>query len=63
MTFLAVGPSYIKEVAALNTPVLIAIIVSCVVFVLFAGLLFMFCRCKRNQHKKGSGKDYEMESA
>ncbi|XP_069704105.1 hemicentin-1 isoform X7 [Periplaneta americana] len=57
-----IGSSYIKEAAALTTPTLIAIIVSCVVFVLFAGLLFMFCRCKRNQHKKGSGKDYEMES-
>jgi echinoid protein len=62
LTSIPVGASYIKEAAAINTPILIAIIVSCVVFLLFAGLLVMFCRCKRKQHKKGSGKDYEMES-
>lgn len=45
------------------TPTLIAIIVSCIVFTLFAGLLLMFCRCKRNQSKKSAAaKDYEMDS-
>lgn len=45
------------------TPTLIAIIVSCIVFALFTGLLLMFCRCKRNQSKKGAQvKDYEMDS-
>lgn len=45
------------------TPTLIAIVVSCIVFTLFAGLLLMFCRCKRNQSKKGvTVKDYEMDS-
>lgn len=45
------------------TPTLIAIVVSCIVFALFAGLLLMFCRCKRNQSKKGATvKDYEMDS-
>ncbi|XP_077286250.1 hemicentin protein echinoid isoform X2 [Arctopsyche grandis] len=57
-----IGPSYIKEASALATPTLIAIIVSCIVFILFIGLLLMFCRCKRNQTKKQNTKDYEMES-
>jgi echinoid protein len=44
-------------------PTLIAIIVSCIVFALFIGLLLMFCRCKRKQIKKGvQGKDYEMDA-
>lgn len=47
----------------LATPTLIAIIVSCIVFSLFVVLLFMFCRCKRNQSKKSAAaKDYEMDS-
>lgn len=47
----------------MGTPTLIAIIVSCVVFALFIGLLLMFCRCKRNQSKKSAtAKDYEMDS-
>jgi len=34
-----------------------------VVFALFAGLILMFCRCKRNQSKKSAAaKDYEMDS-
>lgn len=57
-----VGPAYVKEAAALATPTLIAIVVSCIVFVLFVGLLLMFCRCKRNQSKKSEAKDYEMDS-
>lgn len=56
------GPAYVKEAAALATPTLIAIVVSCIVFVLFVGLLLMFCRCKRNQSKKSEAKDYEMDS-
>ena len=45
------------------TPTLIAIVVSCVVFALFVGLLLMFCRCKRKHTKKSSTtKDYEMDS-
>lgn len=59
----AVGRPYIAEANALATPTLIAIIVSCIVFALFAGLLLMFCRCKRNQSKKSAAaKDYEMDS-
>lgn len=59
----SVGGSYVAEASAIATPTLIAIIVSCIVFALFAGLLLMFCRCKRNQSKKGSQvKDYEMDS-
>lgn len=58
-----VGRPYIAEANALATPTLIAIIVSCVVFALFAGLILMFCRCKRNQSKKSAAaKDYEMDS-
>ncbi|XP_037928316.1 titin [Teleopsis dalmanni] len=58
-----IGRTYIAEAAALATPTLIAIIVSCIVFALFVGLLLMFCRCKRNQSKKSAAvKDYEMDS-
>ncbi|XP_017152155.1 Down syndrome cell adhesion molecule-like protein Dscam2 isoform X1 [Drosophila miranda] len=58
-----IGRPYIAEASALATPTLIAIIVSCIVFALFAGLLLMFCRCKRNQSKKSAAaKDYEMDS-
>lgn len=61
--FFTVGPAYIAEASALATPTLIAIIVSCIVFALFVGLLLMFCRCKRKQSKKGvQAKDYEMDS-
>jgi len=59
----AVGPSYIKEASVLATPTLIAIVVSCIVFVLFLGLLFTFCRCKRHNNKKAGGKNYEMNSS
>ncbi|GBP64765.1 Basement membrane-specific heparan sulfate proteoglycan core protein [Eumeta japonica] len=57
-----IGPAYIKEASALTTPTLVAIVVSCLVFLLFLSLLFIFCRCKRNESKKHSSKDYEMES-
>lgn len=60
---LLVGPSTVKEASALQTPTVIAIVVSCIVFVLFVGLLLMFCRCKKNQTKKNtSTKDYDMDS-
>ncbi|RZC38352.1 I-set and/or fn3 domain containing protein [Asbolus verrucosus] len=59
---LTVGSAYIREASALATPTLIAIVVSCIVFVLFVGLLLIFCRCKRNQSKKSQAKDYEMDS-
>ncbi|XP_075224340.1 hemicentin protein echinoid isoform X2 [Lycorma delicatula] len=59
----AESPSKIKEASALATPTLVAIIVSCVVFVLFIGLLFVYCRCRRVQGKKAGGKDYEMETS
>lgn len=40
-----------------------AIVVSCIVFALFIGLLLMFCRCKKKQTKKSvQAKDYEMDS-
>ncbi|XP_039283804.1 hemicentin-1 isoform X1 [Nilaparvata lugens] len=58
-----IGPSYIKEASTLATPTLVAIVVSCVVFVLFIGLLFVYCRCRRVQGKKANGKDYEMETS
>lgn len=59
----SVGQNYIAEASAIATPTLIAIIVSVIVFALFIGLVLMFCRCKRNQTKKGTQvKDYEMDS-
>lgn len=56
-----IGPSYIKEASALTTATLIAIIVSGIVFLLFSVLLFIFCRCKKNENKKHNSKDYEMD--
>ncbi|KAL3269824.1 hypothetical protein HHI36_008882 [Cryptolaemus montrouzieri] len=56
------GSAYIREASALATPTLIAIVISCIVFVLFVGLLLLFCRCKRNQSKKTEAKDYETDS-
>ncbi|CAG9798116.1 unnamed protein product [Chironomus riparius] len=58
-----IGPSYIQDVASINMPTLVAIVVSCIVFALFIGLLLMFCRCKKKQTKKSvQAKDYEMDS-
>lgn len=56
-----VGPSFVPQSSSLATPTLIAIIVSCIVFVLFVGLLVMFCRCKKQGMKKEVSKEYEME--
>lgn len=56
------GYSHIHEASSLTTPTVVAIIVSCIVFLLFVGLLLVFCRCKRNQSKKHHSKDYEMDS-
>lgn len=57
---LAVGPSYIAQAGALATPTLIALVVSGAVFLLFAALLLLFCRCRRKHATKA--KDYEMDS-
>lgn len=57
---MAVGPSYIAQAGALATPTLIALVVSGAVFLLFAALLLLFCRCRRKHATKA--KDYEMDS-
>ncbi|XP_039751706.1 hemicentin-2 [Pararge aegeria] len=57
-----IGTSYTKEAVTLTTATVVAIIVSCLVFLLFLSLLFIFCRCKRNENKKDTSKDYEMDS-
>ena len=58
--FLTVGPSYIAQAGSLGTPTLIALIVSGAVFLLFAALLLLFCRCRRKHATKA--KDYEMDT-
>lgn len=58
--FCSVGPSYIAQAGALATPTLIALVVSGAVFLLFAALLLLFCRCRRKHATKA--KDYEMDS-
>ncbi|XP_043801693.1 hemicentin-2 isoform X3 [Apis laboriosa] len=55
-----IGPSYIAQAGALATPTLIALVVSGAVFLLFAALLLLFCRCRRKHATKA--KDYEMDS-
>ncbi|KAK0178706.1 hypothetical protein PV327_007569 [Microctonus hyperodae] len=55
-----IGPSYIAQAGALATPTLIALVVSGAVFLLFAALLLLFCRCRRKHAAKA--KDYEMDS-
>ncbi|XP_063621729.1 hemicentin-2 [Cydia splendana] len=57
-----IGPPYIKEASSFSTATLVAILISCLVFLLFLSLLFVFCRCKRNENKKETAKDYEMDS-
>lgn len=54
----------LREASALTTPTLIAIIVTCALFLLSAGLLLVFCRCRRAQHGKKAqqAKDLEMDS-
>ncbi|XP_050294369.1 cell adhesion molecule DSCAM-like isoform X2 [Anthonomus grandis grandis] len=54
----------LREASALSTPTLIAIIVTCALFLISAGLLAVFCRCKRAQHSKKAQqtKDPEMDS-
>ncbi|XP_046591398.1 hemicentin-2 isoform X1 [Neodiprion lecontei] len=54
------GPSYIAQSGTLATPTLIALVVSGAVFLLFAALLLLFCRCRRKHAAKA--KDYEMDS-
>lgn len=58
--FVTVGPSYIAQAGAIATPTLIALVVSGAVFLLFAALLLLFCRCRRKHVTKA--KDYEMDS-
>lgn len=61
--FFAADDGHISEASALSTPTLVVIIVSCIVFLLFVGLLLVFCKCKRNQSKKSqAAKDYETDS-
>ncbi|XP_032688489.1 hemicentin-2-like isoform X2 [Odontomachus brunneus] len=55
-----IGPSYIAQSGTLTMPTLIALIVSGAVFLLFAALLLLFCRCRRKHATKA--KDYEMDS-
>ncbi|XP_035727776.1 hemicentin-1-like isoform X2 [Vespa mandarinia] len=55
-----IGPSYIAQAGALATPTLIALVVSGAVFLLFAALLLLFCRCRRKHAAKA--KDYEMDT-
>ncbi|XP_048524239.1 contactin-2 [Dendroctonus ponderosae] len=54
----------LREASALTTPTLIAIIVTCTLFLISAGLLLVFCRCRRAQHGKKAqqAKDLEMDS-
>ncbi|XP_043266928.1 hemicentin-1 isoform X2 [Venturia canescens] len=55
-----IGPPYFAKAGALATPTLIALVVSGAVFLLFAALLLLFCRCRRKHAAKA--KDYEMDS-
>lgn len=55
-----VGPTLIAQARALATPTLIALVVSGAVFLLFAALLLLFCRCRRKHAAKA--KDYEMDT-
>uniref|UniRef100_A0A182JNS7 Echinoid n=1 Tax=Anopheles christyi TaxID=43041 RepID=A0A182JNS7_9DIPT len=58
-----IGQSLIQEASIVELPTLIAILVSCVVAALFAVLLVMFCRCKRNQIKESAkSKEYDIDS-
>lgn len=58
-----VGANFVKEQQAIATSTLIALVISCTVFILFVALLFVFCRCKRKTAKKTTGKEYEMDSS
>lgn len=60
---IVVGANFVKEQQAIATPTLIALVISCAVFILFLALLFVFCRCKRKTVKKTTGKEYEMDSS
>ncbi|XP_050509642.1 muscle M-line assembly protein unc-89 [Diabrotica virgifera virgifera] len=57
------GTGSIREASAMTTPTVIAIVVACIVLILFAGLLLVFCRCRKTESsKKAQSKDYEMDS-
>ncbi|XP_073977737.1 contactin-2-like isoform X4 [Rhodnius prolixus] len=58
-----IGPSYIKEASTIAMPTLVAIVVSCVVFILCSALAVVFCCCRKTQVKKATSKDYEMETS
>lgn len=58
-----VGTNFVKEQQAIATSTLIALVISCAVFILFVALLFIFCRCKRKTIKKTTSKEYEMDSS
>lgn len=65
LNIFAVGyANSLREASALTTPTLIAIIVTCTLFLISAGLLLVFCRCRRAQHGKKAqqAKDLEMDS-
>ncbi|XP_047530599.1 hemicentin-1 isoform X1 [Vanessa atalanta] len=57
-----IGTSFAEEAITLTTSTLVAIIISSLVFLLCLSLLVIFCRCKRNENKKETSKDYEMDS-
>ncbi|XP_076265763.1 hemicentin protein echinoid isoform X3 [Rhynchophorus ferrugineus] len=54
----------LREASTLTTPTLIVIIVACALFLISAGLLLVFCKCRRAQHGKKAqqAKDLEMDS-
>ncbi|XP_066903538.1 contactin-2 isoform X3 [Halyomorpha halys] len=58
-----IGPAFIKEASTIAMPTLVAIVVSCVIFILFSALAVVFCCCRKTQVKKATGKDYEMETS
>ncbi|KAJ8673219.1 hypothetical protein QAD02_004481 [Eretmocerus hayati] len=55
-----IGPSSVAQASAIASPTLIALVVSGTVFLLFAALLLLFCRCRTKHAAKA--KDYEMDS-
>ncbi|BES87266.1 negative regulation of ERBB signaling pathway [Nesidiocoris tenuis] len=57
-----IGPSFIKEASAIAMPTLVAIVVSCVVFILLSALAVVFCCCRKTPAKKATSKDYEMDT-
>ncbi|KAL1506126.1 hypothetical protein ABEB36_005549 [Hypothenemus hampei] len=54
----------LREASALTTPTLIAIVITCALFLVSISLLLVFWRCRRSQHGKKAqqAKDLEMDS-